>query len=341
MNFQSIISTDMSPAINNVDNTSNLLERLREPGQSKQDHIRLLDQIHFESELQKKDLLEKALPGWSREASFLVNGPILYTIKDCTRWETRQAFSKSGMSYGCGRFSFYYHSRTWVNLSNGATGIGIVSLLSHILGTHVLHVITWIAATLGIRIDTTNTQQIDMPPNHDFIGRPEILGPTLRPAHWLLGMPASEICFTTEFNSPSFILKEWREANEIVHLFCTLSRSNETGELCWAFVRPPVKDILFNRHRLYRERSLPVCVYEDIALAARDMNHPDYVATWSGEKDFAANIDWSLLANREVSYASSLESANSYIIGDELTRVFSQIGARLTLEKIERAYNVF
>lgn len=324
--------------VNIETHNTNPIEALRRHGQTQQDIVRLLDQIILECELQKKTLLPKALPGWEFSSAFYTNGPFSYAAEDCTRLEPRQLFLDSGEPYGTAKIQAFYQAGTWNNSYTGANGVGIISLLAHILGASLMDAVIWIATVLAIDLGKLNSQQASVPTNYDFIARPEVVGIFVMPEHWLLGPPSRNYCFTTEFNSQSFHLKEWVVSNETIRLFSTFCRNRKTGEFSWLFTQPPIEEILFNRQRLFHERDLPVHIFDDIALAAQHASHPDFVATWSGEVDFTANIDWSLLAGREVTYASPLVTQNSFIIGETLHNTLNEMQTNLTLEKIDEAY---
>lgn len=311
----------------------NSFQALKSNEQTQQDLTRLLDRIYFEAELRKKYLLQQALPGWSFATSVYLNGAISYVAEDYTHWESCPTFFADGTFGRYEKKAVHLLAGEWKNSWTGAHGRNLVGLLANILGAKDTDTIKWIARMLGIDLKVRKAHQFELPTDFDFVSNPQIAGAPEPPVHWLLGPPYRQYCFFTEFGVPSFFLNEWMVLGECLRLFYTFCRTGSTDKFNWFFVRPPVEEILFNKHRLFYERSLPVRIYDDIALAGEHASQPHFVATWSGEVDFTANIDWSLLAGREVSYASSLVTQDSFIIGETLHNILRGIQTDLTFEK--------
>jgi hypothetical protein len=227
-----------------------------------------------------------------------------------------------------------------MNSWTGEQGPNLLSLIAHTLGTTLQNAICWIAETLGIDIGALNVPQFEMPRNFDFTANPQVICMFPPLAHWLLGYPSHQYCFVTEFGNQSFNLSEWKMEGETVRLFASVCHAPRSGGFDWLFVRPPVEHILFNKHRLKCEHHLPVFIYDDILLAAQHATHPNFVATWSGEKSYTADIDWSLLSGREVTYVLSNENSDSYLMCDTLRDVFNGMQTELTFEKECEGFHV-
>ncbi len=310
------------------------LPSFNQENQTLQDKIRLLDQVATAAANPPVELLEILIPGGKTTQNIFSNGHINFVLKDYWQWQEEPiVFAADQSCAGNQQRQVLHNSGTWVNLNTSETGQGVLSLAQSVHRVDPYTAFEWVAMKLGIYLSDYSVPQLEVDTADIYYEQAESSGWMHMPPHPWLIWPTQSYHFATEFGQLSFLLEEWKTPEGQVRLFRSLTLNTASGVLEWKFVRPPVEEILFNKHRLFRERNLPVRIYDDIALAAQNAFHPDFVATWAGEADYTVNIDWSLLAGREVTYASSLVTQDSFIIGETLHNILRGIQTDLTFEK--------
>ncbi|QJB56532.1 hypothetical protein [Pseudodesulfovibrio sp. zrk46] len=300
-------------------------------GQSVQDKVRLFEHIREEVSRRIPSIVASLLPGGWRTGSVYTNGYFKYVL---VAFESKM---KVPIRYddqtlaGYGNRDVIYLEHHWWNEKTGASGVGVFSLACHIHQVDRIEAFRWILNGIDIEIESCVVQQASLPENVCYVSTPIPYGSILLPDHPYLGIPFNEYCFVTENGAPSFFAREWIIDGEKVLLFLTPCLVNGSGMLEWKYALPPVENMLFNKGRLFNEASLPVDIYDDLGLAARNASLPYAVATWAGEKSFSAAMDWSPLAGRVVNYIFDPNDKAAVEIGAELRGVFQGMGVDLKL----------
>jgi len=306
--------------------------------QTLQDKIRLLDQVVDAANNPSTKLLETLIPGGKKTQQVFSNGHTFIVLADFWQWEDEQIYYADQVYAGSNRRHIFYPAGKWWNKDSGETGHGVISLAGSIQRVVLDTAFEWIAKMLGIFLDTCEVPQLAMRHEDIHIEQAESSGMIPVAPHFWLGWPSHSYPFVTEFGQLSFLLDEWLHPEGKVQLFRSLIIDGPSKGLEWKSVRPPAGTIIFNKHRLLHEPHLPVCIYDDIALANQHAFSPHTIATWAGDKDFAMEIDWSMLAGREVSYSFNKNLSSSFTISCHLRGIFHDMQTELNLEFYEGSH---
>ena len=220
----------------------------------------------------------------------------------------------------------------WWNSRLGCCGDGILSLISHVLGWDTVDAIRWAANQLDIPLERRDAWQASLPKYMEFIPTPLAYGFCAPPPHPWLGVPRRSYCFRTENGVPTFWLEEWGQEASKVRLFATLGMHKATRQLFLKFAMPPTKSIFFNLDQIVQRSDAMVYIFDDISSADQFVATSTEVATWAGEKGFAADINWEILSDRRVVYVYAPSNRVSVEIGGILLNCFKKMGMELLLE---------
>lgn len=311
------------------DSVDTQLRLVPEGGQTYQDCVRLQDKIDLMAKMPTIETLGKLIPGGRQFSHVFTNTYITYAVNDHWQQTEEAVFFVDSAYAGIQPRCFYYPAGTWIIHGTGEIGCGLLSLISTIFGCDLRSAYSWFAGECAISLGDCDVPQMGLAFQDAFIECPTHYGPALVPPHPILGYPRNSLRFTTEFGQNSFWFGVWFVGLEPIGLFCSPVIDAKSNRLEWKFVRPPAKGMLFNKHRIYQEPILPVLICDSLDLAAEHQNSPEFVATWAGGTEYVSEIDWPSLAGRDVTFVTSADQGDTYVVGAELRTIFNRLGTTL------------
>lgn len=313
---------------------SNQLWQSPAEGQTYQDCVRLLDKLKLMATSPSIETLARLIPGGRKSGNVYTNGYISYVIEGHYQWIEEPTFF-ADQSYALSQpRQRYCCAGEWTVHCSGGTGHGIIPLIEKLSGCDVRAAYAWIAQECGASLEARDVPQMGLGPQDNFIATPYLyeLPPTL--SHPTLGQPQHWCWFKTEFGQDSFWFGVWVIDSQPVGLFCSLVFDAKSQRPEWKFVLPPAAAMIFNKHRIRQEPTLPIFICDELELVAKFQDNHEYVTTWSGGKEHVMEMDWQLFAGRDVTFLMSKEHRDAYVTGDKLRAIFNRMGTNL---KIERA----
>lgn len=295
--------------------------------QTYQDCVRHSDALERVAQTPSPQTLAKPIVGGWQSKSIFTNGCISFVMHDHTQYYEEPTYFNDQSYAGSQSRCYFRPAGMWCNYSTGETGFGILSLIGKILGCEFHSAQEWFARECGISLDDCDVSQMSIASQDCFIETPYTYGPMSQPVHPILGQPHKWCWFTTEFAQNSFGFCQWVIDAYPVGLFCSLVFDANSKMPEWKFVRPPAAAMIFNKHRIRQEPTLPIMICDTLELAAEFKDHQEYVTTWSGGKEHVSMIDWQLLAGRDVTYVMSEDHPDTYKTCHMLHEAIRRVGA--------------
>ncbi|WP_419784298.1 hypothetical protein [Maridesulfovibrio sp.] len=308
-------------------------------GQSFQDIIRLYDLVINKSTHSPEPILRKIMPNGRAEGAFFSDGSYRVALKMFNqkekKWEPTY-FRDGAESDGRMRESYTTHfAGQWKDRANTVCGNDVISLYAYRVGCNYATAMNECACLLGIDFNQCDAPQYTGGGENMFEPYPE-RGPGFV-NHPVLGVPHCSYGFTNEHGRLMFGAHEWGDAsgNSVV-LFQTAQYDNSLRMVLWKFIAPPSELVLFNRQQLVQRPDLPVVIFDNLNWAASSQDNVGFVSTWAGELSAVAEIDWSLLAGREVKVCCDIENKKSVELFDKLASFLPELGCSVHPFKVAK-----
>lgn len=297
--------------------------------QTFQDVIRLRDRVARMAHVPPSEILAKVIVGGWQSGHSFTNGFVTYVTNDHSVNLDEPTFY-GDQTYAANFLRRYFLSAgQWIICKTGEPGFGIISLICRVQGCGPESAYIWFARACGLSIDDCGVSQMGQEAHDVFVECPSLYSTPLAHAHPVLGTPRTWTWFTTELGQNSVGYGVWVVNSQPVGLFCSMVFDAKSRQPKWKFVRPPACAMLFNRHRLHSEASLPVLICDSLELAAEHQTSPEFVATWAGGTEYVSEIDWPSLAGRDVTFVTSADQGDTYVVGAELRTIFNRLGTTL------------
>ncbi len=299
--------------------------------QTYQDCVRNQDSLEDYASESSKEFSKKFIHGSWQSGKLITNGVISFAIESYQYQENLPTTFPDGSLCSYQSRWVPIAKNSWQNHRNGHFGNGIFTLIMESYGCSGERAYRIFAEKSGFSTEAVQVAQRGITAQEAFVENPSVYGYLAPACHPILGKPDREYLFTSADNQPSFTFCEWNYNGQPVGLYYTTVFDTQLKQSVQKFVRPPAEEILFNKHRILSESTLPIFLYESLEQANELKDHVHSISTWSGELEHVEKTDWSLLRGRQVRFIQCSRQKVVYRLGDQLKAIFAEMGTPLEI----------